>query len=137
MAATASITCASTLETSLAEVRFHQERFLRRTQQGPIRLELRLYLSKVDARLADVRKLAEYHDPDDYAAGQRLGRQLHRAGGDGVLYRSVRHRGGLCAAVFRPKVLGPCQQSTHFAFHYNGESIVAIDALSSVWMAGT
>ena len=127
--------CAHSLDTALAEVRHHQERFLRRTAQRPITLELRLYLSKLDARLADVRKIAEYHDPADYAPGQRLGRQLRNSGSDGVLYRSVRDPGGLCAAVFRPKALGPCQQSTHFAFRYDGNRIVAIDAISPVWMA--
>lgn len=125
--------CARTLETALAEVRHHQERFLRRTREGPIRLELRLYLSDLDARLTDVRKHPGYHRPDDYAPGQRLGRALREAGADGVLYRSVRNPDGLCAAVFRPRVLGPCRQSAHFAFHFDGENVVAIDELSAVW----
>ncbi len=125
--------CARTLDTALAEVRYHQERFLRRTHEGPIRLELRLYLSNLDAKLVDARKLPECHLPDDYGPGQQLGRGLRQAGKDGVLYRSVRHEGGLCAAVFRPRVLGACRQSTHYAFHFDGASIVAIDELSTVW----
>jgi hypothetical protein len=68
--------CAQTLDTALAEVRYRQERFLRRTNEGPLRLELRLYLSDLDAKLTDVRKLPEYHLPDDYGPGQRLGRVL-------------------------------------------------------------
>ena len=63
-----------TLETALAEVRYHQERFLRRTNESPIRLELRLYSSNLDANLTDVRKLPGCHIPDDYGPGQRLGR---------------------------------------------------------------
>lgn len=125
--------CAQTLDTALAEVRYHQERFLRRTKEEPIRLELRLYLSNLDATLVDVRKLPEYHRPDDYGPGQRLGRVLRDSGKDGVLYRSVRHQGGLCAAVFRPRVLSACHQSSHYAFHFDGSSIVAIDELSTVW----
>lgn len=127
--------CARTLDTALAEVRHHQERFLRRTGEGPIRLELRLYLSDLDAKLVDVRKLPEYQRPDDYAPGQRLARGLRDAGKDGVLYRSVRHEGGLCAAVFRPRALGACRQSAHYAFHFDGNSIVAIDELSNVWLS--
>ena len=127
--------CAQSLDTALTEVRYHQERFLRRTQEGPIRLELRLYLSNLDARLVDVRKRPECHLQDDYRPGRRLGQALREAGKDGVLYRSVRHAGGLCAAVFRPPVLGACRQSSHFAFHFDGSSIVAIDELSSVWMS--
>ena len=110
-------------------------RFLRRTREGPIRLELRLYLSNLDAKLVDVRKHAEYQRPDDYAPGQRLGRELRMAGKDGVLYRSVRHEGGLCAAVFRPRVLGACRQASHYAFHFDGANVVAIDELSTVWTA--
>jgi len=125
--------CARTLDTALAEVRYHQERFLRRTREGPIRLELRLYLSDLDAKLVDVRKRPECHHPDDYGPGQRLGRELREGGKDGVLYRSVRHDGGLCAAVFRPPVLSACRQSTHYAFHFDGTRIVAIDELSTVW----
>jgi len=128
--------CARTLDTALAEVRYHQERFLRRTREGPIRLELRLYLCDLAANLIDVRKHAEYQRPCDYAPGQRLGRALRASGKDGVLYRSVRHQGGLCAAIFRPRVLGRCRQSAHYAFHYDGTGIVAIDELSNVWTSG-
>ena len=129
--------CAQSLETALAEVRFHQQRFLQWTAEGPLRLDLRLYLTDLDARLIDARKLAELHHPDDYRPPQRFGREMHAAGRDGVLYRSVRHEGGLCAAVFRPKVLGPCRQGAHYAFHYDGQNIVAIDELSTVWTRDT
>ena len=98
-----------------------------------MRLELRLYLTDLDARLIDARKVPEYHQPDDYGPGQRLGRALRAAGRDGVLYRSVRHDGGLCAAVFRPRVLGACRQGAHYAFHWNGTDIVTIEELSAVW----
>jgi len=125
--------CARALDTALAEARSHQERFLRRTNEGPIRLELRLYLSNLDAKLTDVRKLPECHIPDDYGPGQRLGRVWRASGKDGVLYRSARHDGGLCAAVFRLPVFGACTQSAHYAFHFDGYSIVAIDELSTAW----
>src|SRR6266540_139690 len=51
--------CAQKLETALAEVRYHQERFLLRTREGLLRLELRLYLADLDARLVDVRRSEE------------------------------------------------------------------------------
>jgi hypothetical protein len=125
--------CAQRLETALTEVRHHQERFLHRTREGPLRLELRLYLADLDARLVDVRKLSECHHADDYAPGQKLGRMLRAEGRDGLLYRSVRLEGGLCAAVFRPRLLRNCRQSRHYAFHFDGSSISAIDELENVW----
>jgi hypothetical protein len=127
--------CSRSLDTALAEVRFHQEQFLRATRQEPIRLELRLYRANLDASLGDVRRMPRYHSPDDYSEGRRLGAKLRAAGSDGVLYRSVRHEGGLCAAVFRPKVLSHCRQSTHYAFRYDGTRIDAIEAISRVWTA--
>ena len=127
--------CAQKLETALSEVRYHQERFLRRTREGPLRLELRLYLADLDARLVDVRRLAECHRPDDYGLSRKLGGALRAEGRDGVLYRSVRYEGGLCAAVFRPRLLSNCRQSKHYAFHFDGRSVTAIDELDTVWTA--
>jgi len=125
--------CSQRLETALAEVRHHQERFLRRTREGPLRLELRLYLAELDARLVDVRQFPECHRADDYVPCQKLGTALRVEGRDGVLYRSVRHDDGLCAAVFRPRVLHNCRQSKRYAFHFDGRSVTAIDELENVW----
>jgi hypothetical protein len=125
--------CALEVETSLAEVRYHQAQFLRRTGEGPMRLELRLYLADLDARLVDVRRRPELHRPDDYKPSQALGGKLHAEHRDGILYRSVRRSGGTCAAVFRPRLLSRCRQSRHYAFHFDGNDIVAIDELRSVW----
>jgi hypothetical protein len=71
--------------------------------------------------------------PDDCGPGQRLGWVWREGGKDGVLHRSVRHEGGLCAAVFRPPVLGACNQPSRCAFQFDGSSIVAIDELSTAW----
>jgi len=125
--------CAQELDTALAEVRYHQTRFLRRTNEGPLRLELRLYLADLDARLADARKVAACHRPDDYGPSQAVGSAVRAAGRDGVLYRSVRHAGGTCAAVFRPKLLSHCRQSRHYAFHFDGNRVTAIDEMKAVW----
>ena len=125
--------CAATLDTALAEVRFHQERFLRRTNEGPIRVELRLYVASLDANLVDVRERPDCHLPDDYGPSQALAKPLRQANEDGILYGSVRHAGGLAAAVFRPRVLRDCRQSAHYAFHYDGTRIHWIERLSRVW----
>jgi hypothetical protein len=127
--------CAQSLDTAMAEVRYHQQRFLLQTRQGPLRTELRLYLAELDARLVDVRNIAECHISDDYGPSQRMGVTLRREHRDGILYRSVRHEGGLCAAVFRPPVLRHCRQSKHYAFHFDGTRVTAIDELQTVWSA--
>jgi RES domain-containing protein len=125
--------CAQDLDTALAEVRHHQARFLRRTSEGPMQVQMRLYLADIDARLVDVRDAADCHRPDDYGPSQKLGVALREAGRDGVLYRSVRHAGGTCAALFRPCLISRCRQSKHYALHFDGRDIVAIDELKGVW----
>ena len=92
-----------------------------------------MYLSNLDAKLTDVRRLLACHLPDDYGPSQRLGRTWRAAGKDGVLYRSLWHDSGLCAGLFRPPVRGACTQSSHYAFHFDGAGIVAIDELSTAW----
>ena len=125
--------CSQRLETALAEARHHRERFLHRTREGPLRLELRLYLADLDARLVDARDQPECHRADDYGPSQALGRLLRLGGHDGILYRSVRHEDGVCAALFRPRALHNCRQSKHYAFHYDGKCVAAIDELENVW----
>jgi RES domain-containing protein len=127
--------CARELSTALAEVRYHQERFMRHTAQGAIRLEMRLYLADLDARLVDVRARDDLHAPDDYSASQAAGRAAREAQRDGLLYRSVREPGGLCAAVLRPRVLARCRQSRHFTLHYDGQRITDVTELKGVWSA--
>ena len=102
---------AQDLDTAMAEVSHHRAVFMARTQEPAIDIDLRLIAAPLDAKLHDLRGLRrsapQLYDPDDYGAGQALGRQLREAGSWGVLYHSVRHRGGLCAGLFRPRALKP------------------------------
>lgn len=60
-----------------------------------------------DLRLADAAE--PFLDPDPaigYAAGQALARRLRiEAGSNGIVYRSVRRKGGTCLAAFRPDLV--------------------------------
>ena len=59
----------------------------------------------------------------DYAPAQALGRQLRDAGSWGVVYHSVRHAGGLCVGIFRPRALKSARPTTHVALHWDGSRI--------------
>ena len=118
---------AQDLDTAIAEVSHHRAVFLSRTQEPAIDIDLRVIVAPLDARLHDLRGLRRsapqlYH-PSDYSAGRTLGRQLREAGSWGVLYHSVRHRDGQCAALFRPKALKPARESAHIALHWDGRQI--------------
>ena len=117
------------LDTAIAETRYHRERFLARTKEGPIELDMRTYLADLAAELHDIRgrrELAEVYDPDDYSAGQALGRRLRGDGSAGVVYDSVREPGAQCAAVFRPRALSSCTQGPHFGYVWDGSRITAV-----------
>lgn len=123
----------ATVETAIRETVFHREKFLRYTREPPIQLQMRCYATGVDCPLHDIRGgYPMLHDPDDYSESQRVGRELRAANSNGVIYDSVRHRGGSCAALFWPDRVEPCVQSSHFAYHWDGKSIARVLELTEV-----
>jgi hypothetical protein len=121
---------ARTLETAIAETTHHRARFLRATRQPSMEIDMRLLEAYLDAQLHDLRgrrdNFPEVYDPDDYSAGQALARRLRASGSDGIVYDSVRHAGGTCAAVFRPKRIRNCRATRHLTYVWNGRQIVQV-----------
>ncbi|MDW5377353.1 RES family NAD+ phosphorylase [Halomonas sp. HP20-15] len=118
--------CALVEATAIAETRHHTERFLRDASQPPTRVQKRVYLSNLAAEMVDLRAeppTSPLLDPDDWSAGQALGGKLREGHRYGVVYPSVRHPGGECAAVFRPPALSPAWQGRHLEYVWNGTSI--------------
>ena len=118
--------CALSEATAIAETRYHAERFLRDSSEPPMQLQQRVYLSDLDGKLRDLREDANATpllDPDDWRAGQTLGRQVWEAQGDGIVYPSVRDPDGECAAVLRPPVMSATRQGLHLGYEWDGERI--------------
>ncbi|MGC4029269.1 MAG: RES family NAD+ phosphorylase [Steroidobacteraceae bacterium] len=112
------------LETAIRETVHHRERFLARTHEPPTVLQMRSYQCTIACALHDLRGgYPAVHDPDDYRASQRLALQLRAQNSNGVVYDSVRHRGGQCAALFWPDRVGPCRVGRHYAYHWDGSAI--------------
>jgi hypothetical protein len=114
---------ANTLETAVAEVGHHRSRFLARTAEPAIDIDLRCYRVTVRASLSDLRGLGgPLHDPDSYAASQAFGIALRAEGVAGIAYDSVRHAGGQCVALFTPRAtVPPARQAEHVTLRWNGE----------------
>lgn len=116
-----------TLETAIKETRHHREAFMRATNQPRMELDQRVYLADLDAALHDIRgrrgELPGLYDAESYGAAQSFARALREAGSSGVVYDSVRHEGGECAAVFRPKALSHCRQEKHLCFVWDGSRV--------------
>jgi hypothetical protein len=121
---------ANDLETAIAETRFHREAFLRATRQARLEIDMRVYLADLEGNLHDLRghnpDYAVFHDPQDYGAGQQLGRQLRRAGSNGIAYDSVRRQGGQCVALFRPPLLSNARQERHLCYVWDGQRIATL-----------
>lgn len=119
-----------TIETAIAETSYHRSRFLAATDEPPQEIDMRVYAVDLEAELHDIRGLKtshpELYDPETYAASQTLARKLRDAGSNGIVYWSVRHAGGQCVAVFRPRLLSRCRQERHLCYVWDGRSIATI-----------
>ncbi len=120
---------ARSLETAIAEVGHHRANFLRRTSEPAIDVDLRLVTATVDASLhslldvgaaANEGRFAGVLDADDYGPSRSLGRTLREAGSWGLVWPSVRHAGGECVGLFRPRALRNAKAAMHLAMHWDG-----------------
>ena len=118
---------ANDLETAVAEVGHHRARFLARTAEPAIDIDLRCYRVPVRARVVDLRgkrALPDVLDPAHYGASQAFGRARRDAGEAGIVHASVRRREGECVALFTPRAtVPPAVQSEHVTLRWNGERI--------------
>lgn len=115
------------LDTAVAEVSHHRARFLARTAEPAIDIDLRCYCVPVRATLVDLRgrhAQADLLAPHSYAASQVFGRARRAAGDAGIVHASVRRRGGRCVALFTPKAtVPPATQAGHVTLRWNGDRI--------------
>ncbi|MHA6205672.1 RES family NAD+ phosphorylase [Dyella soli] len=118
---------AHSVATAVEETVYHRERFLAATAEPACDIEMRCYRTSIQARLHDLRGgWKAVHDPNSYAAGIALARRLRAEGSDGIVYDSVRHQGGECAAVFYPDRVAPCVQAQHLMYRWDGKRIAQV-----------
>jgi hypothetical protein len=112
-------------ETAVRETVYHRERFLAATAQSPIDLEMRVLEADLDGVVHDIRTITSpvLYDADSYTGSQAVAGALREAGSNGIVYRSVRHGGGQCVAVFRPRLLRRGRQAEYLLYRWNGRRI--------------
>ena len=97
------------LQTSAIEVAYHKGRELQEINwQEKETFAYVDFLADFRADFHDLRPrrgFTKYLDPDSYVASQKLAAQLLNNGSAGVIYPSVRHKGGTCIACFRPALV--------------------------------
>jgi len=113
--------CGDRFEVALAETAHHFERFMRATSEPPGETDYRELTCAVQGQVADSSDPAVLQ-PDDWSAGQALGRTVRDGGGDGVAYPSVRYPAGTALALFWPDcVVLPVVQAQQFRYGWDGK----------------
>jgi RES domain-containing protein len=115
-------------DTALQEVAYHLTRAIAaagaRFDNETRYIEL---LADVDADFVDLRNLDPASDclnadpAIGYPAGQKLAGETRDAGYNGIVYPSVRHRGGVCLAVFWPGLIQNFQHGATWVLKWAGD----------------
>ncbi|MBD0274763.1 MAG: RES family NAD+ phosphorylase [Acetobacteraceae bacterium] len=112
--------CGDRFEVALAKTAHHFERFMRATAEPAGEADFRELVCGVHGLVADGSDPALL-DPDDWRPGQAFGRAVRDAGGDGVLYPSVRFPEGMALALFWPDCVElPVVQARQFRYGWDG-----------------
>jgi hypothetical protein len=110
-------------ETALIIAIERREAFLKRTHEKAIDLDMRLLMTEVAGKFANL----ENHQPISSAEERRaIGQKVYLSGSAGILYRRADACSGRCVSVFRGDVLGKSTQSTHYKFVWDGKSITSV-----------
>ena len=111
------------IETAQAEVAFHKTVQLAEIDRFEDSVTYDEYVADVSGTLHDLRRQPTFKpclDPGSYTQSQRLAEQLLDAGSLGVVYPSVRHRGGTCVACFRPALVTNVRRAKTYRFTWAG-----------------
>lgn len=116
------------MKTAIAETAYHRARFLRATNEEPGDIDMRVYVGQVTKPMHDIRSgdYDDLHRANDWKPGQAFGAQMKAINSWGLVYRSVRDKGGECIAVLRPPAVTLPLQGAHLAYVWNGKDIVDV-----------
>ena len=111
------------LATSQAEVAFHKAVELAEVDWLDEEVAYDDYLADFSAEFHDIRDDGRFADSlaaDTYLASQALAQQLLGAASLGVVYPSVRRKGGTCLACFRPALVMNVRKGRTYRFAWTG-----------------
>jgi hypothetical protein len=117
-------------ETARAEVAWHKSVELAEIGWFEETLTYDAYLADFGGPFHDIRDDPAFRgclDPDDYRPSQDLAEALLAGGSAGIVYPSVRHRGGTCLACFRPAMVGNVRRHARWRFLWRGSPEPAVE----------
>lgn len=106
-------------QTALAVAVSKRERFLSRTKEMPIGLDMRLLKTPVQGNFWDLRQLGVVADRNTRT---EIGKVVPQ-GVDGILFRPVERPTGLALSILNGACLGRSLQATHYRFVWDGSTI--------------
>jgi hypothetical protein len=120
--------CADSMETAIAEAIHHFEAFARDSHDPPRSEDMRVFKGPLNHRFHDVttvsqKRLSAIMRRNDYNMSRPFGRELRESSSDGVVYPSVRRKGGECVGAFWPDVVGLPTQDRHLKYHWDGARV--------------
>lgn len=120
--------CAKELTTAIQETVYSRSKFLSYTQEAPGDIDMRVYIGKVIKPMHDIREgnYSKLHHPADYSIPQTFSETLRKNNSWGIVYNSVRHKGGECIAALRPPAVSIPIQSKHLAYVWDGTRITDV-----------
>ena len=113
------------LKTSQAEVAFHKWIELAEVDWLDEVATYDDFLADFSGTFHDIRDDTNFANcvaPDTYVASQGLAQQLLEDGSLGVIYPSVRRRGGTCLACFRPALVTNVRKDRTYRLVWSGKS---------------
>lgn len=127
---------ADRMDTAIAEVRHHQERYWSNVPElNYERFVFRgLTASFNDSGMRDATTLPlsdAIYAPDDYAHSNQLGSELKREGCMGLRYHSVRSTGNICWALMTPRPVTSIIQSAHYEMIWSGQ-IISVSRITTI-----
>lgn len=109
---------AAQLPTAAIEVAHHLRREVVARSVPEMGRAYRAYSARLDGRYRDIRgrqgALSGIYSRDSYAESQAYGEKLRAEGGAGIVYDSVRQRGGVNVVAYRPTNILDVVQADHY-----------------------
>ncbi len=131
---------ARALRTAVRETAFHLGRLAADSRDAARYEDMRVLVWHIDARFAAVASLpaarqAALLAPDSYAESRPFGAALRAAGGNGIVYPSVRDAGGQCIAAFTPRAVAPPVPAQMLQYHWDGQRVARyFDYAAGTWV---
>lgn len=122
--------CAFDAQTALAEVIFHKTVEYAEINRFDDSVSYQAFLADFNADFHDLRGSRKYSnclDAQSYIASQELAERLLEAGSLGVVFPSVRHKGGTNLACFRPALVGRVRKGACYQLTWEGSSEARVE----------